>query len=68
MMEVCSNCGSENIDSSPGYRSGYIDTCMECGWWEEDIPEEPIDGLPVGCLFLFLAAMGLALLAWFEII
>jgi hypothetical protein len=68
MMEVCDNCGSENISSSPGYRSGYIDTCMDCGWWEEDIPEEPIDGFPVGCLLLFIALFGLALLDWFEII
>lgn len=68
MMEVCSNCGSENIDSSPGYRSGYIDTCMECGWWENDVPEEPIDGFEVGCVVLFFALFGIALLDGFEVI
>lgn len=67
-MEVCSNCGSENIDSIPAYRNGCLDTCMDCGWWEEDHPVESVDGFEIGCILLVLAFFGLALLDWFEVI
>lgn len=59
MMEKCNNCGSDNISGSPDYYSGYIDTCMECGWWENDRPEPKTDWFEVFAGSLFLISIGL---------